>query len=82
MPHFAIACVAAFTGGRPAMISAATAAHSCRHGYHSLKNMVVISFRSRNLNGHSSDARSIKVLFWVMRFVSRSVIAAVNALAI
>ncbi len=80
---FAIACVAAFTGGRPGMISAATAATAVvmvslvkEHGLQYL-------FAATILMGIIQIAAGFLKLGRVMRFVSRSVITGfVNALAI
>ena len=80
---FAIACVAAFTGGRPGMISAATAATAVvmvslvkEHGLQYL-------FAATILMGIIQIAAGLLKLGRVMRFVSRSVITGfVNALAI
>ncbi|MBK5565886.1 SulP family inorganic anion transporter [Ensifer sp. SSB1] len=80
---FAIACVAAITGGRPGMISAATAATAVvmvtlvrEHGLQYL-------FAATILMGIIQIAAGFLKLGRVMRFVSRSVITGfVNALAI
>jgi SulP family sulfate permease len=80
---FAIACVAAFTGGRPGMISAATAATAVvmvslvkDHGLQYL-------FAATILMGLLQIVAGAFKLGRVMRFVSRSVITGfVNALAI
>ena len=80
---FAIACVAAFTGGRPAMISAATAATAVvmvslvkQHGLQYLFAATILMGLMQFLAGWLKLGR-------VMRFVSRSVITGfVNALAI
>lgn len=80
---FAIACVTAFVGGRPAMISAATAATAVvmitlvkEHGLQYL-------FAATILMGLIQIAAGYLKLARVMRFVSRSVITGfVNALAI
>lgn len=80
---FAIACVAAFTGGRPGVISAATAATAVvmvslvkEHGLQYL-------FAATILMGIIQVAAGFLKLGRVMRFVSRSVITGfVNALAI
>src|SRR5690606_13587765 len=80
---FAIACVSAFTGGRPAMISAATAATAVvmvslvkEHGLQYLFAATILMGILQILAGALKLAR-------VMRFVSRSVITGfVNALAI
>jgi SulP family sulfate permease len=80
---FAIAVVSAFTGGRPGMISAATAATAVlmvtlvkEHGLHYL-------FAATILMGVIQIAAGFMKLGRVMRFVSRSVITGfVNALAI
>ena len=80
---FAIACVAAFVGGRPGMISAATAATAVvmislvkEHGLQYL-------FAATILMGIIQIAAGYLKLGRVMRFVSRSVITGfVNALAI
>ncbi len=80
---FAIACVAAFVGGRPGMISAATAATAVvmislvkEHGLQYL-------FAATILMGTIQIAAGYLKLGRVMRFVSRSVITGfVNALAI
>jgi sulfate permease, SulP family len=80
---FAIACVAAFTGGRPGMISAATAATAVvmvtlvkEHGLQYL-------FAATILMGLIQIVAGFLKLGRVMRFVSRSVITGfVNALAI
>ncbi|KQR73369.1 sulfate transporter [Rhizobium sp. Leaf384] len=80
---FAIACVAAFTGGRPGMISAATAATAVvmvslvrDHGLQYL-------FAATILMGILQIAGGFLKLGRLMRFVSRSVITGfVNALAI
>ncbi|MFP5076067.1 SulP family inorganic anion transporter [Rhizobium sp. YIM 134829] len=80
---FAIACVAAFVGGRPGMISAATAATAVvmvtlvkEHGLHYL-------FAATILMGVIQIVAGWLKLGRVMRFVSRSVITGfVNALAI
>ncbi|MBC2885725.1 SulP family inorganic anion transporter [Ochrobactrum sp. CM-21-5] len=80
---FAIACVAAFTGGRPGMISAATAATAVvmvslvkEHGLQYL-------FAATILMGIIQVAAGVLKLGRIMRFVSRSVITGfVNALAI
>lgn len=80
---FAIACVAAFTGGRPAMISAATAATAVvmvslvkEHGLQYLFAATILMGILQILAGALKLAR-------VMRFVSRSVITGfVNALAV
>jgi SulP family sulfate permease len=80
---FAIACVSAFTGGRPGMISAATAATAVvmvslvrDHGLQYL-------FAATILMGLLQIAGGFLKLGRLMRFVSRSVITGfVNALAI
>ncbi len=80
---FAIACVCAFTGGRPGMISAATAATAVlmvtlvkEHGLQYL-------FAATILMGVLQIAAGFAKLGRVMRFVSRSVMTGfVNALAI
>ena len=80
---FAIACTAAFTGGRPGMISAATAATAVvmvslvkEHGLDYL-------FAATLLMGVLQILAGFLKLGRVMRFVSRSVITGfVNALAI
>ncbi|OLP59965.1 sodium-independent anion transporter [Xaviernesmea oryzae] len=80
---FAIACVSAFAGGRPGMISAATAATAVlmvtlvkEHGLNYL-------FAATLLMGVIQIAAGFLKLGRVMRFVSRSVITGfVNALAI
>ncbi len=80
---FAIACVSAFAGGRPGMISAATAATAVLmvtlvrdHGLQYL-------FAATLLMGLIQIAAGFLKLGRVMRFVSRSVITGfVNALAI
>lgn len=80
---FAIACVSAFTGGRPGMISAATAATAVlmvtlvkEHGLQYL-------FAATLLMGAIQIVAGMLKLGRVMRFVSRSVITGfVNALAI
>jgi len=80
---FAIACVSAFTGGRPGMISAATAATAVlmvtlvkEHGLQYL-------FAATILMGVLQIAAGFARLGRVMRFVSRSVMTGfVNALAI
>jgi SulP family sulfate permease len=80
---FAIACIAAITGGRPGMISAATAATAVvmvtlvkDHGLQYL-------FAATILMGIIQIAADFLRLGRVMRFVSRSVITGfVNALAI
>ncbi|WP_377288138.1 SulP family inorganic anion transporter [Rhizobium sp. SG2393] len=80
---FAIACVSAFAGGRPGMISAATAATAVlmvtlvkEHGLQYL-------FAATLLMGVIQIAAGFLKLGRVMRFVSRSVITGfVNALAI
>lgn len=80
---FAIACVSAFTGGRPGMISAATAATAVvmvtlvkEHGLQYL-------FAATILMGLIQIFAGFLKLGRVMRFVSRSVITGfVNALAI
>ncbi|KQY19610.1 SulP family inorganic anion transporter [Rhizobium sp. Root482] len=80
---FAIACVAAFTGGRPGMISAATAATAVvmvtlvkEHGLQYL-------FAATILMGLLQIIAGFLKLGRLMRFVSRSVITGfVNALAI
>jgi len=80
---FAIACVTAFTGGRPAMISAATAATAVvmvtlvrDHGLQYL-------FAATILMGLLQIVTGFLKLGRLMRFVSRSVITGfVNALAI
>ncbi len=80
---FAIACVCAFTGGRPGMISAATAATAVlmvtlvkEHGLQYL-------FAATILMGVLQIAAGFARLGRVMRFVSRSVTTGfVNALAI
>jgi sulfate permease, SulP family len=80
---FAIACTAAFTGGRPGMISAATAATAVvmvslvkEHGLDYL-------FAATLLMGILQIIAGFLKLGRVMRFVSRSVITGfVNALAI
>ena len=80
---FAIACVCAITGGRPGMISAATAATAVvmvslvrDHGLQYL-------FAATILMGLIQIAAGVLKLGRVMRFVSRSVITGfVNALAI
>ncbi len=80
---FAIACVCAFTGGRPGMISAATAATAVlmvtlvkEHGLQYL-------FAATILMGVLQIAAGFARLGRVMRFVSRSVMTGfVNALAI
>lgn len=80
---FAIACVAAFVGGRPAMISAATAATTVimvtlvkEHGLQYLFAATILMGLIQILAGFLKLGR-------VMRFVSRSVTTGfVNALAI
>ncbi len=80
---FAIACVSAFAGGRPGMISAATAATAVlmvtlvkEHGLEYL-------FAATLLMGLIQIGAGLLKLGRVMRFVSRSVITGfVNALAI
>ncbi|MPS69180.1 MAG: SulP family inorganic anion transporter [Novosphingobium sp.] len=80
---FAIACVSAFTGGRPGMISAATAATAVlmvtlvkEHGLQYL-------FAATILMGVLQILAGLVKLGRVMRFVSRSVMTGfVNALAI
>ncbi|MDO9416023.1 SulP family inorganic anion transporter [Pararhizobium sp.] len=80
---FAIACVSAFTGGRPGMISAATAATAVlmvtlvkEHGLEYL-------FAATILMGLLQVGAGLLKLGRIMRFVSRSVITGfVNALAI
>ncbi|MFG1303719.1 SulP family inorganic anion transporter [Xanthobacter autotrophicus] len=80
---FAIACVSAFAGGRPGMISAATAATAVvmvslvrDHGLQYL-------FAATTLMGLLQIAAGFLKLGRLMRFVSRSVITGfVNALAI
>ncbi len=80
---FAIACVAAFTGGRPGMISAATAATAVvmvslvkEHGLQYLFAATILMGLIQILAGFLKLGR-------IMRFVSRSVITGfVNALAI
>lgn len=80
---FAIACVAAFVGGRPGMISAATAATAVvmvtlvkEHGLQYLFAATILMGIIQILAGYLKLGR-------VMRFVSRSVITGfVNALAI
>ncbi|WP_097139021.1 SulP family inorganic anion transporter [Rhizobium subbaraonis] len=80
---FAIACVSAFAGGRPGMISAATAATAVlmvtlvkEHGLQYL-------FAATLLMGAIQIVAGVLRLGRVMRFVSRSVITGfVNALAI
>lgn len=80
---FAIACVSAFTGGRPGMISAATAATAVvmvslvkEHGLQYL-------FAATILMGILQILAGLLKLGRLMRFVSRSVITGfVNALAI
>ena len=80
---FAIACVSAFTGGRPGMISAATAATAVlmvtlvkEHGLQYL-------FAATILMGILQILAGLVKLGRVMRFVSRSVMTGfVNALAI
>ncbi|MBB3979978.1 SulP family inorganic anion transporter [Rhizobium sp. TRM96647] len=80
---FAIACVSAFVGGRPGMISAATAATAVlmvtlvkEHGLEYL-------FAATLLMGFTQIGAGFLKLGRVMRFVSRSVITGfVNALAV
>ena len=80
---FAIACVAAFVGGRPGMISAATAATAVvmislvrEHGLQYLFAATIVMGLIQIVAGYLKLGR-------VMRFVSRSVITGfVNALAI
>lgn len=80
---FAIACVAAFVGGRPGMISAATAATAVvmvslvkEHGLQYLFAATILMGIIQIIAGYLKLGR-------VMRFVSRSVITGfVNALAI
>src|SRR5690606_16004584 len=80
---FAIACVSAFTGGRPGMISAATAATAVvmvslvkEHGLQYLFAATILMGILQILAGFLKLGR-------LMRFVSRSVITGfVNALAI
>ncbi len=80
---FAIACVSAFTGGRPGMISAATAATAVvmvslvkEHGLQYLFAATILMGILQILAGFLKLGR-------LMRFVSRSVITGfVNALAV
>ncbi|MDX6807230.1 SulP family inorganic anion transporter [Terrihabitans rhizophilus] len=80
---FAIACVTAFTGGRPAMISAATAATAVLMGSLVRDHGLQYLFAATILMGVIQIAAGALRLGRVMRFVSRSVITGfVNALAI
>ena len=80
---FAIACVSAFVGGRPAMISAATAATAVLMGSLVREHGVEYLFAATLLMGVIQICAGILKLGRVMRFVSRSVITGfVNALAI
>ncbi len=79
----AIAIVIAFTGGRPAMISAATAAVAVLVGPLVRSHGVDYLFAATILMGLIQIAAGLLRLHLVMQFVSRSVITGfVNALAI
>ncbi|MDX0994227.1 STAS domain-containing protein [Sinorhizobium medicae] len=80
---FAIACVSAFTGGRPGMISAATAATAVLMVTLVKEYGLEYLFAATLLMGLIQIAAGFLKLGRVMRFVSRSVITGfVNALAI
>ncbi|MBV2143576.1 SulP family inorganic anion transporter [Falsochrobactrum sp. TDYN1] len=80
---FAIACVSAFTGGRPGMISAATAATAVVMVSLVKEHGLPYLFAATILMGLIQIAAGMLKLGRVMRFVSRSVITGfVNALAI
>ncbi|SIP94831.1 sulfate permease, SulP family [Rhizobium sp. RU20A] len=80
---FAIACVSAFTGGRPGMISAATAATAVLMVTMVKEHGLQYLFAATLLMGAIQIAAGFLRLGRVMRFVSRSVITGfVNALAI
>lgn len=80
---FAIACVSAFTGGRPGMISAATAATAVVMVTLVKEHGLPYLFAATILMGLIQIAAGFLKLGRVMRFVSRSVITGfVNALAI
>ncbi|MBP1852538.1 SulP family inorganic anion transporter [Rhizobium halophytocola] len=80
---FAIACTSAFVGGRPAMISAATAATAVLMGSLVREHGVEYLFAATLLMGVIQIIAGMLKLGRVMRFVSRSVITGfVNALAI
>lgn len=78
-----IACVIAFTGGRPAMISAATAATAVLMGGLVREHGVQYLFAATILMGLFQIAAAFLKLGRLMRFVSQSVMTGfVNALAI
>ncbi|MFB2551178.1 SulP family inorganic anion transporter [Ensifer soli] len=80
---FAIACVSAFTGGRPGMISAATAATAVLMVTLVRDHGIQYLFAATILMGILQILAGVLRLGRVMRFVSRSVITGfVNALAI
>lgn len=80
---FAIACVSAFVGGRPAMISAATAATAVLMVTLVKEHGIEYLFAATLLMGLIQILAGFLKLGRVMRFVSRSVITGfVNALAI
>jgi SulP family sulfate permease len=79
----AIACVTAFTGGRPAMISAATAATAVLMGPLVRDHGIQYLFAATILMGFIQIIASALKLGRVMRFVSKSVMTGfVNSLAI
>ncbi|TCU20314.1 SulP family inorganic anion transporter [Rhizobium sullae] len=80
---FAIACVCAFTGGRPGMISAATAATAVVMVSLVKEHGIQYLFAATMLMGVLQIIAGFLKLGRLMRFVSRSVITGfVNALAI
>ncbi|MBH0237278.1 SulP family inorganic anion transporter [Methylobrevis albus] len=80
---FAIACVSAFTGGRPGMISAATAATAVLMVGLVRDHGVEYLFAATLLMGVLQIGAGLIRIGRIMRFVSRSVITGfVNALAI
>jgi SulP family sulfate permease len=79
----AIACTTAITGGRPAMISAATAATAVLMGPLVREHGIQYLFAATILMGLLQIVAGVLKLGRVMRFVSRSVMTGfVNALAI
>ncbi len=79
----AIACVTAITGGRPAMISAATAATAVLMGPLVRDHGIQYLFAATILMGFIQIVAGLVKLGRVMRFVSRSVMTGfVNSLAI
>src|SRR6201992_2682034 len=78
-----IACVIAFTGGRPAMISAATASTAVLVNRVGREHGVQYLFAATILMGLFQIVAGLLKLGRLMRFVSRSVLTGfVNALAI